>query len=140
MAGVQADIILPQFPNYESQTRERIAKARIYDAGFSDLPQVVRPPLREDGSHIYFYYPIQVEQRDRLARFMTQHLRDVQISHHRNCASLPCFAEYYRDCPNAEKAAERVIYLPTYPSYRDDQVNANVETIRAYCRESNVWT
>jgi perosamine synthetase len=140
MAGVQADIILPQFANYESQTRERIAKARVYDAGLSDLPQVVRPPLREDGSHIYFYYPIQIEQRDRLARFMTQHLRDVQISHHRNCASLPCFADYYRDCPNAEKAAERVIYLPTYPGYRDDQVNANVETIRAFCRESNVWT
>ncbi len=86
------------------------------------MPQVVRPPLREDGSHIYFYYSIQVEQRDRLARFMTERLRDVQISHHRNCASLPCFSAYHRECPNAEKASQRVVYLPTYPGYRNDQV------------------
>ncbi len=140
MAGVQAEIIVPQLPRYEAETRERIAKARIYDAGLADVPQVVRPPLREDGSHIYFYYPIQIEQRDRLARFMTERLRDVQISHHRNCASLPCFSDYYRDCPNAEKAAQRVVYLPTYPGYRDNQVSANVESIRAFVRESNVWT
>ena len=139
MAGVQADIVIPQLRHYEAQTRERIAKARIYDEGLADVPQVVRPPLREDGSHIYFYYPIQVDERDRCARSMTERLRDVQISHHRNCASLPCFAAYYRDCPNAEKAAQRVIYLPTYPGYRNDQVAANVASIRAFVRESNVW-
>lgn len=139
MAGVQADMILPQLAHFEAETRGRIARAKIYDAGFSDLPRIVRPPLREDGSHIYFYYPILAEQRDRLGRFMTERLRDVQISHHRNCASLPCFADYYRDCPNAEKAAREVIYLPTYPGYRDDQVRANVETVRAFVRESNAW-
>jgi perosamine synthetase len=139
MAGVQADIIVPQLPHYEVEMRERIAKAGIYDQGLADVPQVVRPPLRQDGSHSYFYYPIQVEGRDRLGRFMTERLRDVQISHHRNCASLPCFAAYYRDCPNAEKASQRVIYLPTYPGYRDDQVRANVESIRAFVRESNAW-
>jgi hypothetical protein len=32
-----------------------------------------------------------------------------------------------------------VIYLPTYPGYRDDQVAANVESVRAFVRESNVW-
>jgi perosamine synthetase len=139
MAGVQAEIIVPQLTHYESQTRERIAKAAIYDQGLADVPQVVRPPLRQDGSHTYFYYPIQVKQRDRLGRFMTERLRDVQISHHRNCASLPCFAAYYRDCPNAERASQSVIYLPMYPGYRDDQVRANVESIRAFVRESNAW-
>jgi perosamine synthetase len=139
MASVQAEIILYQLPHYEADTRKRIAKARIYEEGFSHLPQVVRPPLREDGSHIYFYYSIQVEQRDRLARFMTERLRDVQISHHRNCASVPCFASYYRECPNAEKAANRLIYLPTYPGYRDDQARANVEAVRTFVmREANV--
>jgi dTDP-4-amino-4,6-dideoxygalactose transaminase len=96
--------------------------------------------MRDDGSHIYYYYPIQVEERDRLARFMTQRLRDVQISHHRNCASLPCFSAYFRDCPNAERASQQVIYLPTYPGYKPDQVAANIAAIRAYFREGNIWT
>lgn len=140
MAGIQADIIIPQLQSHEAETRERIATARIYEEGLVDVPQVVRPPWREDGTHIYLYYAIQIEERDRLARYMTKRLRDVQVSHHRNCASLPCFSAYYRECPNAEKASQRVIYLPTYPGYRDDQATANVETIRAFVRELNVWT
>lgn len=139
MSSAQADIVIPQFKRYKRHAEERIAKAQIYHQGLADLPGVVLPPLRKDGSHVYMYYPIQCEDRDRLGRFMTERLRDVQISHHRNCAGLSCFAAFRRDCPNAEKAAQRLIYLPTYPGYRDEQVLANVEAIRAYLRESNTW-
>lgn len=137
MSGAQADIILPQFSHYRRQTEERVAKAQIYYDGLKDLPGVVLPPMRRDGSHIYLYYTIQSEERDRLALSMTRKLRDVQISHHRNCASLPCFSSFARDCPNAERAARNALYLPTYPGYRDDQVVANVEAIRAFLREGN---
>ena len=34
MAGVQADIIIPQLSNHEADLRDRIAKARIYDQGW----------------------------------------------------------------------------------------------------------
>jgi dTDP-4-amino-4,6-dideoxygalactose transaminase len=95
--------------------------------------------MRRDGSHIYLYYPLQCADRDGLARFMTRHLRDVQISHHRNCAGLECFSTYARDCPNAERAARSLLYLPTYPGYREDQVKANIAAIRAYFREANSW-
>ena len=139
MSGGQADIIVSQLATYEKQTQERVTKARIYNDGLSDLPGIVLPPLRTDGSHLYLKYAIQAEERDKLARFMTERLRDVQISHHRNCASLPCFSDFYRDCPNAEKAAQRVIYLPLYPVYKDEQVRANVEAIRSYLQEANTW-
>jgi dTDP-4-amino-4,6-dideoxygalactose transaminase len=139
MSSAQANMVIPQLDRYEAQTEERIAKARIYDDGLADVPGIVRPPLRTDGSHLYLYYSVLAEERDQVGRFMTERLRDVQISHHRNCASLPCFSDYYRDCPNAEKAAQRVIYLPLYPGYGDDQVRANVDAIRAYHRESNTW-
>ena len=98
------------------------------------------PPLRTDGSHNYFYYPIQCEKREALVRYMTERLRDIQISHHRNCAGMPCFSDYYRDCPNAERAEQSVIYLPTYPGYRETEVRANIDAIRAFFREGNTWS
>lgn len=140
MSSIQADLVRAQLDRFDRHTEERIAKAKIYDAGLSDVPGLVLPPLRTDGSHIYFYYPVQCENRDALARYLTQKLRDVQISHHRNCAEMDCFAAYHRDCPQAEKAARRVIYLPTYPGYREDQVRANIAAIRAFFREGNRWT
>ena len=101
------------------------------------VPGIDLPPRRTDGSHIYLYYSIICDDRDRLALSMTRQLRVVQISHHRNCAGLECFVDYYRDCPNAERAAQGVLYLPCYAGYRADQVRANVEAIRSYYRSLN---
>ena len=139
MSEAQADMICAQLSRCRRDTEERIAKAQLYHDGLKDLPRLVLPPMRKDGSHIYLYYPLQCEDRDGLARFMTRHLRDVQISHHRNCAGLECFSAYARDCPNAERAARSLLYLPTYPGYREDQVKANIAAIRAYFREANSW-
>jgi len=134
MSGVQAGIIRKQFERCGRQTQERIAKAQIYYNGLKDLPALKLPPMRADGSHIYCYYAILCEQRDRLARWMTEQFRDIQVSHHRNCASLPCFSDYQRDCPNAEHTAQSVIYLPTYAGYRQSEVEKNVEVICDYFR------
>jgi perosamine synthetase len=129
-------LICSQLDRVDRHAQERIAKAEIYDAGLRELSGLVLPPLRTDGSHSYFYYPIQCEDREGLTRYMTEKLRDVQISHHRNCAAMACFVEYQRDCPNAALAERRLIYLPTYPGYREDQVRANIETIRGFLRDS----
>jgi dTDP-4-amino-4,6-dideoxygalactose transaminase len=138
MSAIQADLICNQLDAFEKDTAERIAKASIYHEGLRDLPSLVLPPPRTDGSHIYMHFPIQCEHRDDLGRALTRKMRDVQIGHHRNCASLPCFAAYFRNCPNAERASRSVICLPTYPSYREDQVRANIEAIREYFREANL--
>lgn len=134
LSGIQADIASDQFAEVDQNTAARIERARIYEEGLRDIQSIARPPFRDDGSHIYLYYSIQHEERDALAQAMTRAGRDVQISHHRNCASLPCFAKYHRDCPNAERAANCVVYLPSYPAYGLDQVQANVDAIRSFLR------
>jgi perosamine synthetase len=140
MSDGQAEIICDQLARCEPDMQARIANAALYHEGLHDLPDLVLPPLRTDGSHMYLYYPIQYGNRDKLAESMTRDLRDVQISHHRNCAAMPCFSDYAGDCPNAERAGRGVIYLPTYPGYGRDQVMANVEAIRSFFRRANSWT
>jgi perosamine synthetase len=137
MSNASAEIISRQLSAFRQHTLRRIANATMYREGLRDLPDLVLPPHHTDGSHIYCYYPLQYFDRDKLARAMTRKGRDVQISHHRNCASMPCFASYARDCPNAERAASSVLYLPTYPGYRPDEINANIEAILSFFREGN---
>jgi len=139
MSGAQASIIRAQLDRCDAQTVERVGKAALYYEGLKDVPGLTLPPYRRDGSHIYFYYTILTSDRDALAQSMTHQYRDVQISHHRNCASLPCFAEFARDCPNAETASRQALYLPTYPGYRVDQIEANIAAIHRYAREHNKW-
>jgi dTDP-4-amino-4,6-dideoxygalactose transaminase len=133
MRPAQARMALGQLASLEQGAAARAAFARRYHEGLADLEDhLLLPPLREDGSHGYSYYPIQYADRHALVRFMMQRGCDLAVQHLRNCADLPCFAEFRRDCPNARATAAATVLLPTYPRYGTLDVERNVAAIRAF--------
>jgi dTDP-4-amino-4,6-dideoxygalactose transaminase len=132
MLPVQARLIRSQFDQVDAHTEKRIEAARIYHDGLKDIEELILPPERRDGSHMYWYYPIQYADRGALVRFAMQHMRDITESYHRNCAGLSCFAEFARPCPNAQATADSLIYLPTYPRYPHAEIRRTVEIIRKF--------
>ena len=132
LTPMQARLILPQLDAVDERSRARVQTAEIYHTGLSDVPGVLLPPLRTDLSHTYTYFPIQVEDRDALLRELMREHRDVAAQHLKNCADLPCFEEFERDCPNARETARSVVLLPTYPRYDPRDVEQNIQVIRSY--------
>jgi len=132
LTPLQARLVLQQLDRVDRDTESRVEAAKLYHRGLSDLPGLVVPPMRTDGSHMYWYYPIQYEKRSDLVRYALQRGRDITESYHRNCADLPCFERWSADCPNARKTADSVIYLPTYPRYSRDEVEKTIRLIRSY--------
>jgi perosamine synthetase len=135
MTPMQARLLKPQIAEIDRLSQIRIGYARIYDAGLRDIPGIIIPPLREDGSHIYLNYPIQVPDRHALLRFLMQHGRDLTVQHMGNNADYDCYSRWYRDCPNARATGTSVLLLPSYPGYGEREVEANVELIQRYFRE-----
>jgi len=131
MTPMQARLLLPQIAEIDRLAEIRIGYARIYDA-LSDLPDVITPPLREDGSHIYLNYPIQVPDRHALLRYLMQHGRDLTVQHMGNNADYACYARWHRDCPNARATGTSVLLLPSYPGYGEAEVKKNVALIERY--------
>jgi len=129
---VQARMVLRQLARVESDAAVRIRYARLYHEGLRDLPGLITPPFRDDGSHVYNYVPIQYHDRAALVRWVMQHRRDMAVQHLKNCASLPAFASEYRDCPNAELTAAQTILLPNYPEYGEEDVRRNIAVIRRF--------
>jgi perosamine synthetase len=132
MSPAQARALLPQLTGIEAANRERIRKAKLYCDGLKGIPGLVVPPYRADGSHIYTAFCIQVQDRRELVRFMLQRGADIQENYHRNCADLPCFEEFARECPVARRVAASAIYLPIYPRYGDVEIQRNVGLIRKF--------
>jgi len=132
LTPMQARIVLDQLDRVDDHIRARIRAAERYHAGLEGLPDVLRPPLRTDFSHTYSYYPIQVPDRIDFLRYMMREHRDVAGQHLHNCADLPCFAEFHRDCPNARATAKAVVLLPTYPRYGASDIDRNIELTRRY--------
>ena len=128
----QARIGLSQLKQVDANIDKRIEYGQMYHEGLKDIDGLILPPLRNDKSITYLWYPLQCLDREALRQFMFQHGRDVALGHFVNNADLPRFEEYYRDCPNARAVADGLIYLPTYPSYSRRDVEQNIEVIRLY--------
>ena len=132
MLPLQARMILGQLNRVDRDTQRRIEAAKRYHAGLHDIPEIICPPLRSDFSHMYWYFPIQVPDRHAMVGYAMRHGRDITESYHRNCADVPCFAPWYRDCARTRATAESLVYLPTYPRYTDAEIDKTISVIRRY--------
>jgi dTDP-4-amino-4,6-dideoxygalactose transaminase len=135
MTPMQARLLRPQLAHIDELTQVRLGYARIYDQ-LSAIPEIITPPLREDGSHIYLNYPIQVPDRHALLRFLMQHGRDLTVQHMGNNADYETYARWHRDCPNARATGTSVLLLPSYPGYGEREVQKNVDLIARYFAEA----
>jgi perosamine synthetase len=134
MRDSQACIGIRKLDRVDRDAKCRIEHAKQYHEGLDRLDGIITPQRRDDLSHIYSYFPIQIQDRDGLLRYSQERRRDFAAQHLRNCADLPIFSEFQRDCPNARAAARELVLLPTYPSYPASEVKKNIEVIREFAR------
>lgn len=135
--GFQARLVASQINQVDVHTATRVENAVLYAALLQDAPGLGLPPLRQDGSHIYTYYPVRHPQRRALLRFLMLKRRDVAAQHLKNCADLPAFAEFARDCPNARALADQVVLLPTYPRYGELDIRLTAAAVRDFCIQTH---
>ncbi len=129
---LQARLILPQISRARAITQERIANANIYREGLKEIDGILLPPKKGPLDHMYWYLPLQCQDREGLVKFSMKAGRDLTLSYHRNCSAMPCFEEYANPCPNAQETADSVVYLPTYPGYSRSEIDANLRVICQY--------
>jgi perosamine synthetase len=134
MTDSQATMVLNQVHRVDTDTGLRLARAARYHESLAGLDGLVTPRWPVNGEHIFTYYPIQLPLRDTLLRFALTQGRDVAAQHLRNCADLPEFEEYHRDCPAARMAARDLVLLPTYPRYPMREVERNIKVIEAFLK------
>jgi dTDP-4-amino-4,6-dideoxygalactose transaminase len=132
MSPVQARLIRRHLPEVDGDQQTRIETAALYHRGLSDIPDIILPPLRLDGSHAYLTFPIQVPGRHALVRHLMTVGRDCTIQHLKNCADLECFAPYARPCPSARLTASTTLVLPTYPRYARKEAEKMIAAIRSF--------
>jgi dTDP-4-amino-4,6-dideoxygalactose transaminase len=128
----QATIALRQIVQVDQDAKVRLGHAAHYHDGLARLPEIIKPEFADDLSNIYTYFPIQIQDRQRLLQYAQLRGRDFAPQYLRNCADLADFREFYRDCPNARAAASELVLLPTYPRYPATEVERNVEVLREY--------
>lgn len=132
MTEAQTQIALAQLDSVDAASRARISNAALYENGLDETDHLVKPRWSSDGSNTYMYYPVRCRERNDLLNYAMCHGRDFAAQHLRNCADLPEFKGFYRDCPNARAAARELVLLPTYPRYSRAEVERNIEVMQRF--------
>jgi perosamine synthetase len=130
--SLQSSIGLSQIDNVDRDIKIRIEYAHLYYHGLKGINGLILPPLRNDLSHTYLWFPVLCLEREQLLRFMFEQGRDIAAGHFTSTAEATQFKEFYRDCPNSKKVERELLYLPTYPRYSHNEVMRNIEVIQQY--------
>ena len=129
MTPGQARLILSQLNKLESDAHHRLQISKCYETSIVRCSGVVFPPLVDELENVFTYYPLQIYNREELLKWFQYFHRDVAAQHLKNCAHLDSFKNYYSLCPVAEKVAQQVVLLPTYPGYDLEEAEINVKVV-----------
>lgn len=126
------NVKLKYFPAWVERRRE---VSRIYQAGLSDIRQLVLPHFRgEAWTDVYMNYAVRAERRDELSAYLKTHgvepltpISLVTPVHRHKALKLDHFF-----LPMTDRIAREFLYLPISPELTDEQIRYVIQCIRDF--------
>ena len=132
---LQAAILRAKLPYLDTDNARRAAIAKRYDQGFAGLP-LNAPAVRPKTIHTFHLYVIACDDRAGLMA----HLADQRIGSavhypvpvHRQNGYVEWAVVPTSGLPVTSKLVDRILSLPIYPEFSDDDVDRVIACIRSY--------
>jgi UDP-4-amino-4,6-dideoxy-N-acetyl-beta-L-altrosamine transaminase len=131
MTDIQAALGIHQLAKLERFLEVRAKYAHMYNEAFAQIPEIQTPVVNEDIRHAWHLYVIQLD----LERLTLDRAQFIEALRARNVGTSVHFIPvhlhpYYRerfgyqrgDLPNAERAYDRILSLPLYPTMTEEDV------------------
>ncbi len=139
LTDIAAALGLAQMRKSERFWKVRCQYAALYDEGFHDLPEIIRPGAADHVQHAWHLYVIQLDlDRLRIKRNeFVQQLQENRIGCSVHFIPLHLHP-YYRDAwgyrptdfPTATAVYERTVSLPLYPKMTEGEVRGVIRIVR----------
>ncbi len=128
LTDIQAALGLSQLGKLDRFIARRQEIAAAYDQFLADFPIELPPRAPEGYGHGYHIYPIRVDDRrevyERLhALGVAVQVHYVPIHHH------PIYRDVGADCPETDRAYERLLSLPVFPAMTDGDQRRVVDAL-----------
>ncbi|MBO0780403.1 MAG: DegT/DnrJ/EryC1/StrS family aminotransferase [Ktedonobacteraceae bacterium] len=136
MDEMQAAVLLVKMPHLEEWNAARRACAHTYNEQLRDVVKAV-PVECSWGTHVYCYYVIQVDERDRFVKAMQESGVGVNIHYPVPIHLQPACASYGfqpGSLPATEEVTKHIVSLPMYPELTSEQIQYVVDKVRKHAR------
>jgi dTDP-4-amino-4,6-dideoxygalactose transaminase len=134
---IQAAILRLKLPLLEQNNARRCQIAAHYNKALASTPARTPAPV-DEGSHIYGYYTICVENRDKLRKALEARGIGSAVYYHMPLHRHDCYAAFCRhgSLEITERIARDCISLPIFPEMTDAEVEYVAETTAELIREN----
>lgn len=133
--ALQAAVLLAKLPHLEAWTAARRQNAERYEAGLSDVSEVILPTVEEGNTHVFNQYTVKAEARDELRAFLTTRTIGSGVYYPVPLHQQECFAELgygEGDFPVSERLSREVVSLPVSPELTAEQSDIVISAIREF--------
>lgn len=131
---IQAAILNYKLDFLDSWNNRRIEIATQYNLRISN-PNVTKCQFYDDGSHVYYVFPIVVENRDDFIEYMNEYNVSTgvyfPIPLHLQAAHAN-LGYSWGDLPISEKLSKYSVTIPMFPELMDEEVDYIIDVINAY--------
>ncbi|HLO84534.1 MAG TPA: DegT/DnrJ/EryC1/StrS family aminotransferase [Nostocaceae cyanobacterium] len=132
---LQAAILLVKLRYVHEWVEQRRAKAQYYQTQLAGIPQIYIPAEREEEKCVYSNFIMQVEQRDELRQFLSDHGIGTAIHYpvpiHLSTAGKGLgYPE--GSFPVTEKQAQQILSLPMFQGLTVEQLKYICDTIKLF--------
>ena len=142
ITDIQCALGISQLKKKDKFVKRRKEIAKIYDQFFSEYIIFSIPTIRENSSHAYHLYPLQIDfneikiSKKKLFNIMKSKNINLQV-HYVPVHLHPYYRKMYNfkvgDFPIAEKFYKNEVSLPIYFSLKDRQVYNIINLIKKFC-------
>lgn len=121
-------LVLEQLGRLDWNIQRRGVNADIYKTYLQDLDNVILPNVPEASQSSWIQYPILVQPKYELFKYMQSKSIDVTWTYRYSCPDTYNMANF----TNSSSIAKTVIGLPTYPGLREEDVHRIGKLTRAF--------
>ncbi|GCF08225.1 DegT/DnrJ/EryC1/StrS family aminotransferase [Dictyobacter arantiisoli] len=134
MDELQAAVLLVKLPHLTNWNAARQAHAQTYNEHLRGLVEAV-PVVRSWSTHVYCYYVVQVDDRERFRAVLADEGIGTNIHYPTPIHLQPACAQYgYKRgmLPVTEAVASRIVSLPMYPELTSHQLQRVIQAVQKY--------
>jgi len=132
---VSAAVGIEQLSHLADWNADRAAAADRYRDRLADLDPVTLPTEREDATHVYHLFVVQVPDRDELRAHLDDQGIGTGIHYDPPVHHTPAMREYLDEVPElpeTERVTERILSLPMHPRITDEEIDRVCAAIRGF--------
>ena len=132
-SNLQAAMGVEQLKSLDRNNQKRRKHAELLSSLLKGAQAVTIPSVISGVESTYLNYVVKLENPDRVIDRLFKKGVDVTKGFLIDCSSHQLFRDYETESPHARALSQKGLYIPIYPSLRDDDIHYIAETLKEVC-------